>query len=66
MLKFPVLAYRNREPDKSADRETWNRLRLSAKDDFYLRTTKTGYDWRDPDPDKLMPASHPKPEKPRV
>ena len=37
-----------------------NRLRKAIKDDFYLRTTRNGYDWDNADPDGMLPTQHPR------
>jgi hypothetical protein len=32
------------------------RLAMANKDTFFLRTLPVGYDWIDPDPDRLLPG----------
>ena len=47
---------------RGMDSANWNRIRLSSKDDSYLRVSlKDGdrsWDWHNADPDGLLPTQH--------
>ena len=48
---------------RGMDSANWNRIRLAAKDDSYLRVSLTSNDpndtnWHDADPDCLLPTQH--------
>ena len=60
-IKWRSVARRENAKAQNDDASAlWNRARKAGNDAFYLRTTREGYDWSDPDPDGLLPTAFPK------
>lgn len=61
-LKFAPSRKRERAINLTARSDDYARLRIAGRDDFYLRTSAPGqvrgYDWHNPDPDRLLPTIH--------